>query len=983
MRRLDGSELKKKSVKLHLVCIFLIFVISIFSTYVNSVDEGYIVSGADYPFIQDIQHHAQDLGYVWSSAGRGEGSSERIISAVFRYYTSLFLDKLGFSDSFKVNFFFFAFVFLSAMSIYFALGFFVNFKVNPLALLSIALFYSFNSFTIDGFRSSTLYHSLYDLYIFLPLIWSFFLRGIIDSKTKYLIFSGFFVLLSVSGFSNPAFLISLFLFLGLNILVCYFLRLVKAKSLLIMPLVFLFFITIMSFYTLPLVYELRSGSPYKGMAEEMAVQDVIRTASSQQKLSNIARLQIADPDYSFPNYFPYLSGNSFAKNAFILFSYAPFLFVVFALIFVRDDKKKFVILFGILWALFFFATAKAAVPIIGEVSVAIFSKSLLKTLRNPDKTLIFVPFIYGVMIFFLLRSLLPHKSKLVADVDKYQRIKRGLFVVIFATIVLYPLPFFLGKFQENVFSLETRNTKYNFRVKVPADYRKMANFINKDKGAFKIMHMPFGGRGGRPYSGWLAFDKWNYLGSDTVKYLFRNPVIQPTYRIGYFDYGEYLQNRPDKKDYFVYLSRQFGVRYLIVDDNVGSRYIDPFQIMIKRYDLDNDFKYVTRFGGLKLYKIRSDKELPVLYTVPSISRENDSITNRTNASLKYYSTLLVGDWYAISSISDISRTSENSIYFLSKMFDAKDPLSLIKLADRIIFYEGNILELALDLMPESVTKKNFVKIPPRHNEKSISVNIPSKDNYEVYIKLSSIPGIDGSTAVRIDGKELQKVVLPTSSYDEKIFKERWKDMRDGPWQYGGSINLTKGTHSLKVDRKVSEVKILKREEIDKLLMRVNNLLADKDVSILVHKEESDYSPNYMGYELIDVKKSKNNTPNMAPTISDFSRVNSTKLIADLKSTPNNRAFWLVFSESFHKGWKVYYGKINWWQALWQKPIPEDKHFLVNGYANAWHIDNSRSREITLYFWPQSLFYIGLIISGLTLFGCIGYLGRDLYRNREI
>ena len=75
----------------------------------------------------------------------------------------------------------------------------------------------------------------------------------------------------------------------------------------------------------------------------------------------------------------------------------------------------------------------------------------------------------------------------------------------------------------------------------------------------------------------------------------------------------------------------------------------------------------------------------------------------------------------------------------------------------------------------------------------------------------------------------------------------------------------------------------------------------------------------------------------------------------------------------------------------QEPIFDDTHKMVYEYANQWTIDPEYIRKnygkeyyhenpdgsidirMTLYFRPQSYFYLGLIISGLTLSGCIGYL----------
>ncbi|MDD5668391.1 MAG: hypothetical protein PHS26_13970, partial [Actinomycetota bacterium] len=42
-----------------------------------------------------------------------------------------------------------------------------------------------------------------------------------------------------------------------------------------------------------------------------------------------------------------------------------------------------------------------------------------------------------------------------------------------------------------------------------------------------------------------------------------------------------------------------------------------------------------------------------------------------------------------------------------------------------------------------------------------------------------------------------------------------------------------------------------------------------------------------------------------------------------------------------------------------------RHFLANGYANGWYIAAPGEYELTLYYWPQTLLYLGIIISALT------------------
>jgi hypothetical protein len=154
----------------------------------------------------------------------------------------------------------------------------------------------------------------------------------------------------------------------------------------------------------------------------------------------------------------------------------------------------------------------------------------------------------------------------------------------------------------------------------------------------------------------------------------------------------------------------------------------------------------------------------------------------------------------------------------------------------------------------------------------------------------------------------------------------------------------------------------------------------------------------------------------------FKKINPTRYVVDVKT---KKPFWLVFSESFHAGWKAYMRRetgdriqksevrsqrledgdrrpeVNektkeHWSALvsaWRdkdKRIELTEHQMVNGYANGWYVPVGQKTEvrgkrleeegeitgdfqIVLEYKPQRLFEIGVLISGVTFVSCIGYL----------
>ncbi len=151
----------------------------------------------------------------------------------------------------------------------------------------------------------------------------------------------------------------------------------------------------------------------------------------------------------------------------------------------------------------------------------------------------------------------------------------------------------------------------------------------------------------------------------------------------------------------------------------------------------------------------------------------------------------------------------------------------------------------------------------------------------------------------------------------------------------------------------------------------------------------------------------------------FMKVNDAKYILSIKNLKNTES--LSFLQSYNEQWKLYLetdsndkdcdsvkyyentqtteckpaeGRVNRGDLsyLYRKTIFNDTHTIYNQYANGWEIDSdyikknfpkdaytvnpdgSIDLELTLYFNPQSYFYLGLIVSGIALVGCLGYLG---------
>lgn len=112
----------------------------------------------------------------------------------------------------------------------------------------------------------------------------------------------------------------------------------------------------------------------------------------------------------------------------------------------------------------------------------------------------------------------------------------------------------------------------------------------------------------------------------------------------------------------------------------------------------------------------------------------------------------------------------------------------------------------------------------------------------------------------------------------------------------------------------------------------------------------------------------------------ITRINQTKYKVDV--VDNKYPFLLNFQEKYNSDWKLYkvpYTKKHdsigtdaivepFFFSTWlNKPMPDTLHFTGNGYLNSWYIDDIGSYSLFIEYYPQQLFYQGMIV---TFIGCI-------------
>jgi len=98
------------------------------------------------------------------------------------------------------------------------------------------------------------------------------------------------------------------------------------------------------------------------------------------------------------------------------------------------------------------------------------------------------------------------------------------------------------------------------------------------------------------------------------------------------------------------------------------------------------------------------------------------------------------------------------------------------------------------------------------------------------------------------------------------------------------------------------------------------------------------------------------TKERVPQIS-YEKIDQTRYTVHVQGA--DEPYLLIFGENFDGGWKAYLSDTH-------ASITEANHLMVNDYANGWLINRTGYYDIMIEYWPQRLFYIGLVTSGASI-----------------
>jgi len=581
-----------KSNKFYLLGFFVLFLVLL----INSFPKGYVFSGGDTSQFIEMKNNLRGLFYNWQG------------KAVIYYSIFYLLDILNVSNSMQLSWYLGLFIVGSYISfgIFSKLVFNTSDRTRSLA----SLFYALNLYTLFVFTGNSSFSYYPSLYIFIPALSGFFIKFITTENNLYGVFFVLVVLLGSSGFANVAFVLSFFIFLIIIFLAFAVLGIVKIKRMLFFRLFMLgvFSFLISAYWILPVIPEIKNGVEKLRSSDILEFNYIIRHVTSP--LMNTLSMTYPSGDY-FPDNFPY-ENIYFFKKIIMMLAFLPVAIIFFGLSRLRlfeEKAKKYFLSFGIIMIVVAMIIAKVTPPF-EIINHYIFSIWGMETLRGFDKTAIYFPFILSSLLLITLS----------------QRENKKWLTVLMIIALLLPLPFYLGKIQQNMsyrFSgasprnKDFRKSKLSFIVKIPDEYYKIRENINNDSEKVFIATLPYTSNDG---SGISNFPKWKMYGTDITQYLYNKTLLPGN--AGYFPDWNFAQAFNDKDDidnqWIAKLLGMMDVKYIIYHKDSPDDSVLNSQAKIKKLENEGRIIKINDNDYFALYEIKRD------YRIPYISWQNDS-----------------------------------------------------------------------------------------------------------------------------------------------------------------------------------------------------------------------------------------------------------------------------------------------------------------------------------------------------------------------
>lgn len=588
------------------VGIFLFFLL--ISFVINKIPSGKVIGGFDFiQFIFPVEN-LKRVFFTWCSI-TGQGTFNFMLPGLPFHIFQYILYVLGLSYSQIANTIIFVFLTGSFYSFYFAIRI-INPEVSTTNRVLSSAIYALNIFTFSVLSLPWGYREFYLLYIFIPLLFAFYEKTLINWNFRNILLFSFVYLLSSFGFSNLAFLAALIVLEVIFIIISFLTKKVKIsqKSILRIFLLFLIQFILSFYYTIPFVLsnwaylsQLETGKQIVSYAKMLSLSPSIFNTISM--------------GFTSSGYYPFINLFSSSK-IFISLSTGYIFFIVLALLFQKKDQLLKWLNYLIIFVLLFFLLMRITPPFDKINNFIYYYIPIFKLFRSPVKLLIFFPF-FNICLLSLLLSA--------------SKISKKVIPIILIFILLIPLPFYVGgipKYLEKRDNIVHNRKYYTYLFNIPEEYNK-AREITKDPNQLFVISLPHTGVFG-------GYSKWGFSGVDILYWVFNNYISPNTYdqpgletKLSLKEYNDLGEINKEK---FIGIIQKFSGKYILCHKDIESSYLESSKVTARTINILQNEKIIKKIDDNEYFNLY---ELSEKYLFPVISANNSLIYFQNISPVKY------------------------------------------------------------------------------------------------------------------------------------------------------------------------------------------------------------------------------------------------------------------------------------------------------------------------------------------------------------
>lgn len=584
--------------KTYIIQVVIFFFFLFIAFIINRIPHGTFVAGGDFYQLVDPSKNFDRYLFSWTNQ-IGQGVFVAWFVSFPFYFLIAVLGFLGFNSSVIAGFYMFFILYLSYLGFYLSVKLLFPDMARGLRIGG-GLVYALNNFTFTIFTYpwGFTHHLLF--YIFIPPLIFLYLKILTEKgwATRHFVLFCLVFILSIVSYTNPAFLLLLFL---INFLLTIFALLFKQihfnKQFLIKIIIIGLIYLVLSFwFVLPFYRENLQGQDLSSgvIFGENYLKNWISVTSSN--FLNTFLLTLDSSRFPLANigYYTYLS---FAYFVII------FLLLIFKLGKYRRERR-IILLFFLLLIIFIFLSIRAYGPF-KAIGLYLYSLPIFLSFRSADKIFAVIPFLYTMVLISLMYA---------------SRLKQKTIYIIFGILLIIP-PFYTNKIYK-ILSFKNTSSEYNYIVKIPQEYYDIQEYINKDKRLGSIISLPYSAINSL---NWSQYPKWNFIGYDILHLFFngKNYISANTHDYSTLGTGlsfKIFNELQQDSDKLLALIQKFSGKFVIYHKDIDPSWLKNSEYIKKKLEELSAAKKIRLIDSndyFDLYEVNEDYLLPIMYTSSS------------------------------------------------------------------------------------------------------------------------------------------------------------------------------------------------------------------------------------------------------------------------------------------------------------------------------------------------------------------------------